>query len=242
MKNNIISKVLNVVMLAIVLILLWQGCELKKEKQNLLSQVSEYKLGDKAYRNRIMADSSTISTQSQTILNQKEAIRLGLLQMDGEIKKAQSQVRQRQEVVIKEVEVPYIPHGYTDTTGWYKRLKSGEVSKEVIDSMANNCILVNTGFKKDDKWYAMSGTIQKKGIAIDTFKLSNESDVTIGYKRSGFLGLKKEPIVEVKNTNPYLSVSKLNNVVIKKDKSIFENKLFWTGIGTLIGILLGTKL
>jgi len=70
---------------------------------------------------------------------------------------------------------------------------------------------------------------------MDSIKIENESSVTIGWKRSGFLWLKKEPIVEVKNTNPYLQVTKMSNIVVKKSKSLFDSPIFWIGVGIIGG-------
>ena len=75
-----------------------------------------------------------------------------------------------------------------------------------------------------------------------SLKILNESSVTIGYRKHGFLNLKSEPLVEIKNTNPYLKVSKISNVVIKNNKSIFSKKGFWFAIGILGGVYLHTKL
>jgi len=222
--------------------LLLKTCELSDENKNLIGQVSNYKLGEKEFKKKINDDSSTIATQTQTIMSQQDAISLGLLKLDGEIKKVQSQVLQKQDVVINNVDVPYIPNGFVDTSGWYSRLNSGDISKDVIDSLRDNCILVNTSFEKKDKWFSINGKVKKDGIGIDTLKVENESSVTIGYKKSGFLGLKKEPIVEIKNTNPYLNVTKMNNIVIKKDKGILQNKFFLIGVGVVGGILLNSKL
>jgi len=52
------------------------------------------------------------------------------------------------------------------------------------------------------------------------------------------LNLGRTPVVDIKNTNPFLKVEKMNNVVIKPNKSIFNSKLFWAGIGLLGGIAL----
>lgn len=241
MTRSTFYTMILIVLAVLVLLLLLKSCDMAKENSRLLNQVSQYQLGQKAFDKKRLEDSSTIASQTQTILTQDEAIKLGLLKLDGEIKKVQSQVSQKQEVVVNEVEVPYIPNGFVDTSGWYSRLKSGEVSKELIDSLDENCVIVNTGFQKTDKWYSINGKVKKDGILVDSLKLTNESSVTVGYKKTGFLGLKSEPIVEIKNTNPYLSVTKMNNVVVHKKKGIFQKKLFWTGLGVLGGFYLRSK-
>ena len=237
-----IHKIINIALLVLVILLLLKGCEMQKDRYNLLTQISTYKLSEKAFKTKILADSSTLATQTQTILSQKEAIKLGLLKMEGEIKKVQSQVRQQQEIKIKNVEVPFIPNGFTDTSGWYSKFKNGDTSKTICDSIIANSIVVPQRFALEQKWYSIDGKVNKNGLVLDSMKIQNESSVTIGYRKYGFLNLKREPVVEIKNTNPYLSLSKVSNVVIKEKKGIFKSKVFWTGVGIFGGIYLKSKL
>jgi hypothetical protein len=77
---------------------------------------------------------------------------------------------------------------------------------------------------------------------MDSIRISNESSVTIGWKKCGFLNLKREPIVEIKNTNPYLDVTKMDNVVIKPKSGLFTKKSFWIGVGIISGFILKSKI
>ncbi len=237
-----IHKLINIALLILVIILLLKGCEMKKDRDNLLTQMATLKAGEKAFKTKILQDSSTLATQTQTILSQKEALKLGILKLEGEIKKVQSQVRQTQNVEIGDVKVPFIPNGYTDTSGWYSKLKNGEISKEICDSVIANSIVVPQRFSLEQKWYSIDGKVNKEGLTLDSLKIQNESSVTIGYRKYGFLKLRREPLVEIKNTNPYLSLSKVGNVVVKPNKGIFKSKVFWTGVGIFGGIYLKTKL
>lgn len=225
-----------------IILLTIKSCQSLQERDALLTQITAYQLGEKAFKTKLLQDSSTMATQTQTILSQDEAIKLGLLKLEGDIKKVQSQVRQKQEISIEDIAVPFVPSGYADTTGWAKRLNEGDRSDSTIDSLLANSVIVPSKFKKDDKWFKIDGEVQKTGILIDSLKITNESSVTIGYKKSGLFGLKRTPLVEIKNTNPYLAVTKMNNVVIKPDKSIFKNKFFWGGIGIIGGFILKSKL
>ncbi len=215
---------------------------MNQEHERLLTQITAYQIGEKAFKTKLLEDSSTLAQQTQTILTQEEAIRTGILKLEGDIKKVQSQVRQKQEISIEDIAVPFVPNGYADTTGWAMRIKEGDRSDSTIDSLLANSIIVPSKFKKEDKWFSIDGEVQKDGIVVDSLKIQNESSVTIGYKKSGFLGLKSEPMVEIKNTNPYLSVTKMNNVVVKPNKNIFKSKFFWGGIGVIGGLFLKSKL
>jgi hypothetical protein len=236
-------KILNIVLVGVVLILLWKGCEIKKDRDSLVNQISNYDLGQKSFEKKRQEDSSTIVSQSQTIMSQNDALKLGLLKLEGEIKEVKSQVKESQEVIIKKVLVPFIPDNYIDTTkGWYASLKNGQITKSLVDSLMFNSLIVPKGFKKDDKWFNINGIIRKDGVMIDSIKIPNESSVTIGYKKSGFLNLGRTPIVEIKNTNPYIDVTNVSNIVTKKNKGIFNTKGFWIGVGLLGGIFIQSKL
>jgi hypothetical protein len=237
-----INKIVNIVLVFVILILLWRGCDLQSEKKNLLKQVSAYQIGEKAFKQKMKDDSSTIATQDQTILTQNEAIRLGILKLDGQIKKASSQVSVVQRVRIDSVEVPFIPSGYMDSLDWVVRIRRGDTSRSICDSLIANSIIVPSDFGVDNKWYKIYGKVKKDGLLVDSLSIANESKTTIGWKKGGFLNLKKIPIVEVTNSNPYIKVDKMNNVVVEPNKSIFQKKGFWLGLGTIIGVYLQTKL
>lgn len=235
-------KLLNIALAFIILILLWKGCEMKRDNENLVGQVSQYQIGEKAFKKKMQDDSSTIATQTQTILSQEDAIKLGLLKLEGQIKEVQSQVKQKQKIIIDSVPLPFVPNGYADTTEWARRLKKGERSKDICDSLMSNSLIVPRGFKSENKWVNIYGKVKKDGVLMDSIRLENESSVTIGWRKVGFLNLKKEAIVEIKNTNPYFDVTKVNNVVIKPKSGILHKKGFWFGLGGLVGIILKSKL
>lgn len=231
MKNKITIAALVILLL----LFIWKGCQLKADHDNLLNQVSSLQAGEKFYKTKVLADSSTIASQTQTILSQDEAIKLGLLKLDGDIKNVQSLVRQGQTINIDSIPIPFVPDNFADTSGWMARLRQGDSSKATLDSLLANSIIIPKKFSLKDKWYSIDGKLLRDGLLMDSLKISNESSITIGWKNAGFLGLKKEPMVEIKNTNPYLSVTKMSNVVVKKNKGLFQNPIFWTGLGFLGG-------
>ena len=236
--NNIISKLFNVLLLIVIIALIFKTCEFRSEHDRLLAQMSSYQQGEKQFKVKLQKDSSTIASQSQTILTQKEAIRLGQLKLEGEIKKAQSQVAQTQVVKIKNIEVPYIPDGFVDTTAWRHLAESGIKNDSICDSVIANAVILPKSFHMENKWYSINGEVKKYGVLFDSIRIINESTVTVGWKKGGFLNLKKIPIVEIKNTNPYLSVTKMNNVNIKPNKGLFQKKGFWLILGGSIIYLL----
>ena len=229
------NRLIFTILAIIIIMLLWRGCELNKDYNNLLNNSSDL---ENKFTQKKLKDSSTIATQNQLILSQKEAIKLGVLKMNGDIKVVQSQVSQKQEIKIDKVLVPFIPTNFADTSVWMANIKNGDSSRHLIDSLINNSVIVPQPYQMEEKWFKMYGKVQKKGLLLDSFLLINESTVTLGYKKSGFLNLKKEAIVEVTNSNPYLNVTKLKNVVIKEKKSILQSKMFWFGVGIVGGVVL----
>lgn len=214
MKKNITI----VIGIVVILLLLWKSCQLNSDKNRLLEQVSAFDLQKQKFEVQTQKDGSTIASQKQMILSQEEAYKLGVLKLEGEIKKAQSQVRQKQVIQIDSV---FVPFETTDTiittktdTIWAKK------------------------FQHKNQWYEFGGNVRENGLQMDSIKIFNESSITIGWKSAGFLRLKKEPVVEIKNTNPYLSLTSMNNVVVKKRKGLFQNPIFWTGVGLVSGFLL----
>jgi len=222
----------------VILLLVWKACQLQKEKDNLLDQVSALQLGEKQFKTKLLEDSSTIATQTQTILSQDEAIKLGLLKLEGDIKIVQSQVRQKQSIKIDSVPVPFVPEHFADTTGWMVKIKQGDSSRATLDSLLSNSIIIPKRFSIKNDWYSFDGKVLRDGLLLDSLQITNESSVSVGWKKAGFLGLSKEPIVEIKNTNPYLGVAKMSNVVVKKKKGLFQNPIFWTGLGIIGGTLI----
>ena len=236
MKNIKDGFILLLAML--VVIFFYKSCQMGKEHDELLNQISEYQIGEKAFTQKLQKDSSTISAQTQTILTQSEAQKLGLIELKGDIKKLQSQVKQPQEIRYETLDIPFTPKNFADTSGWYKKLIAGDTSKSTLDSLSANSIIVPKRFSYLGKWISTFGKINKNSITIDSLIIPNESTVTIGWKKKGFLGLSKQGIVEARNTNPFLGVSRMNNIVIKQKKGLFQSPLFWTAVGIVAGHLL----
>ena len=215
-----------------------KGCEDDAANEKLTEQLSNYEISNKEFKTKRLLDSSTIVQQTQTILTQSEATKLGLIKLEGEIVKLQSQVAISQQLKYRKIDVPFVPENFADTTSWQFKFKNGDSSKSIIDSLLNNSIIVPKNFTIKDKWLEIGGIVKKQGVTIDSIVIPNKTSVSIGWKRQGFLGVMKVPVVEVKNSNPNLSVVDMNNVVIKDKKGLSQKPLFWLGIGLLGGLLI----
>jgi hypothetical protein len=222
-----LNRVIYVLLFIVIIVLLWRSCESERDRSKLISQLGDYRLKEKVFNVERLKDSSTLATQSQTILSQKEAIELGLLELEKSMKEVQSQVKQKSTTTIIEKQVPFIPDGYVDTIG-IVRGDNGEVVRR--DSIA-----VPTRFKLNEKWFNVDGLVKKDGLVIDSLTIPNKTIVTVGYKKAGFLNLSKDAVVQVKNENPYVNVTGLDNIVIKKKKKIWQNPLVHIGVGVVLG-------
>lgn len=212
----------------IVIILLIDGCQQRAHNKNLVDQLSEYKIENQNYRSERQKDSSLIVTQNQTILSQKEALKLGLLELDNKIKQVQSQLQAKLKISVVEKDVPFIPTNYADTSGWV-RDRNGNLVRTDSISVPQDYGLI-------EKWFKVKGTIKKTGVKIDTLELPAKFTVTYGKEKSGFLGMSRTPVVQVKSDNPYIDVSSLNNIVVKKPKTIFNSPFLYLGTGIILGI------
>lgn len=227
MKSKWASFFSMYVMVIVIAILLLRSCELEKGKRNLIEQLSEYSIKEKSFEVKRLGDSSTLATQTQTIMSQKEAIKLGLLDIQKQMKEIQSQVKQKSQVVIVEKPVPFIPDGWADTSGLVRNEK-GEV-------IGRDSIAVPTRFKLSEKWFNIDGYVQKTGLKIDSLVIPNKTTMTIGYNKSGFLNLGRQAVVTAKNDNPYIQVSGMDNIVVKKKKKFWQSPAFVFGLGVVGG-------
>jgi len=216
------------VIIALVVMLIFRECKRTIDQGKLLSQLAQYQLREKQFSVERGKDSSTIAYQEQTLLTMAEANKLGLLEMDKKMKSLQSQVKQKSEVQIVEKQVPFIPDGFADTTG-FVRGENGEIIRR--DSIA-----VPTRFKLSEKWFNIDGLVRKEGLIIDSLTIPNKTVVNVGYKKAGFLNFGKQAVVSVKNENPYVNVTGLDNVVIRNKKKIWQSPLFGIGVGILVGL------
>ena len=91
-------------------------------------------------------------------------------------------------------------------------------------------------FNLSDKFFYINGNVLENGIKIDSLSFPNSTTITIGEKRQGIFR-KSLPIVEIKNSNPYIETINLSNVVINNKKKIYEKNSFWFTIGTSLGFL-----
>ena len=145
-----------------------------------------------------------VTTQEQLLITEKQAKEMLLLENES-LKNIKSKTKIITKTEIKEVFIRY------DSTIF------------VPDSLSDSTFIAQ-GFKIEDEWYGIKGITLKEGIYIDKISFNNEISTVIGYKKDkGLKNIFKSsyPVVEVINSNPYSSVVKMENIVIKPEKKKF---------------------
>ena len=210
LKKNTLLVVLGLI-IAFLVLRLYQG---QVRLNSFKNQISKYSLEGQVFNERLTKDSLKLAEQSQVILTQKDAIRLGVLEVE-KLKKVKSQVR-----VVSRTKVDSFFVEFHDTL----LLKDTIYPKGFLE--------VPKRFKYAEKHFNFDGIVLTDKLLVDSFKLHNEMKLTIANKRNGIFK-KSTPVVQLENSNPYINTLDMNNVVIKKDKKFFDRKGFWLGLGVL---------
>ena len=202
-------------------------CTLLKERNSLMSNLSNYQMREKAFKLEIRKDSSTIATQTQTLLSQKEAERLKILVLEDKMKKVQSQVTTKTNTGVNDIVV-----GWAGVIGD----DSSYIEHDTLVIADTNCLKIPKRFEVNERFYQISGEVIRTGIKFDSISFPNETIVTVGDRKKNLFS-KKESVVQIKNTNPFVKMQSMNNIVIKPKKPFYEHPIFLIGVGVL-----GTKL
>ena len=86
-------------------------------------------------------------------------------------------------------------------------------------------------FNHSEKWFELSGKVEKKRLIIDSLKIKNQYTIEVGDAKVGFL--KKEKRVYVRNENPYTSTDDLKFFILE-DKKKWYQRDGWKIIGTAV--------
>lgn len=241
-QMNIKSTLIQVVLALLVILFFSLYVKQCSTQNDLLHQISNYKLKEKAFNIKMQQDSSTIATQQQTILTQKQAIASGLLEMDKKMKSIESQITAKVNAILQHKQIPFIPKGYIDTTGKNLVDTTGWVRDSAGNVIRTDSISVPQAIELKEKWFYIKGTVNKKGLLIDSLNMPNKITATVGHQKSGFLKLGSTPVVTLKNENPYMQVQSMDNIVIKNPKKLLQRPTFWAIVGAIGGFVLKSKL
>ena len=218
MKQNFV-----IVALILIIVLLVCGyCEKRGQLSYLEKQFSKFELKKQDFKTIINKKKEKIIQQEQLILTIKQAENLNVID-SKDWKNVNSNV-----VIQTKIRLDTIFMRFTDTL-------------YLTDTIyRNNNISPLKRFNLSEEFLTINGIVLENGVKIDSLVLPNISTITIGRKKQG-LFKNSIPVVELKNSNPYLKVNDLSNVVIEKEKKIYQKNKFWFSVGTALGIV-GTYL
>lgn len=215
MNRDTFLRLSLVVLIALVILLVWDGCSKKAQLSTFQDQIAKLELGKQKFTETINDKNERIVTQDQVIMSQKNAIANNLLTIDG-LKKIKSQVRIKSVIEIDSVFVPYLD----------------------IDTLLvkEPCNFVSKHFGLTTKHYSFMGKTKENGVLLDSVSFTNNMTITIGEKKMG-LFRKSKPIVSIVNDNPFMTTQSMSNIVIKNDVKWYQKRGTWLVIGAGIGFI-----
>lgn len=218
MRINI-QKSLLVVLGCICAFLVWHSCNTQVRLHNFKKQISKFELEKQVFTETQAKDGKRLAEQEQIILSQKDAIDLGVLEIEN-LKKVKSQVK-----TVTKIKIDSVFIAYNDTI----------LLHDTIYPIGT--LIVPKRFNLVKEHYSLDGLILKSGLLVDSISIFNEMKLTIANKSGGFLK-RSVPIVKLENSNPYISTLDMNNVIIENEVKFYDRKVFWLGVGLISGIII----
>ena len=122
------------------------------------------------------------------------------------------------------------------------------ITKTSIDSIFIPIVSVDTiwidkqkfpvySFQDSTEFYFISGRVSPKEALLKRISFTNNITFSQTWERKNFLA-KKTYFVEVKNTNPYVTIQGVQNYEIQENRRFWEQGKFWFAVGTGVGILI----
>jgi hypothetical protein len=216
MRNTRLLQRLLIIALLLILILGLGTCYSYIKERAANSEISDLQseLLDTKQRfiETIKRDSTREYSQKQLIADKDIAIKL----LGEEAK------RYRNIKTVTKVEMVYL----TDT-----------VIANYTDTIIGDCVAFGTKFSKASQFDTISGVIDTNGVVIypHTTYLGDMT-TTIADKKTGFLKLKSDPVVNVSFSNPNVRVVGMQNVVVKQPK---PKRIAWLLSGLVVGTIGG---
>jgi hypothetical protein len=208
-------------LLVVCIILLVCGyANTKADLSAFKNEIGKLEFKEQEYLETITNNGTKIVEQEQIILTQSQAIDNNLL----EIKR------------LKEVNAEVVINTITEIDSVFVPFFADTINVDSIISVElDNYIKVPKLFTLNDEWYSFGGQIQKSGLLLDSLRFNNELTLTLGNKSNGIFK-KTTPMVLVEYSNPYVSTTGLQNIVIKNDLKWYDRKGILIGIGFVGGM------
>lgn len=154
---------------------------------------------------------ATVSDQKAVILDQNDALALGLLEQERleelNLKTVEVNVRLTERIAVLEKEGEY-----DDTVYIYVDSTTEDYSRY---------IKVPAGFMYKDKWVSLHATVDLPYPTFDTIAFWSYPEITLGWQRQGFMKKKQRKVIYT-NLNPYITVTDMQNVIIKEPKKWYQ--------------------
>ena len=214
MKQNLVI----VALILIVVLMVCGYCQKREQLTYLEEQFSKFELKKQDFKVIVNKNKEKIIEQEQLILTLQQAKNLNLIN-SKDWKNTQSSIN-----IVTKTRIDTIFIAFTDTLHIIDTIHS----KSNFDCLKH--------FNLSDKFFYINGNVVENGVKIDSLSFPNSTTITIGEKRQGIFR-KSLPIVEIKNSNPYIETINLSNVVINNKKKIYQKNSFWFTIGTTLGIV-----
>jgi hypothetical protein len=112
--------------------------------------------------------------------------------------------------------------------------------KEVEVLIDVPCEDFNLPFEVDSSYYHIKGLLTNKALKFNSVTIPNEQAIYVADLRKKWWK-KKEYSVVVTNTNPYIESVGLTSYTIEPDKEFYKKKWFWTVVGFVGGVYIGSR-
>jgi hypothetical protein len=252
LKNINLSKVLNVVLVALIALLLTLGTCKNRGYQNQQSTIDSITLVNQQLTKTISLKGDTIHMQEAIVTSSQDAIqnltkeRFNLdKKHQKEIKAVHAYYRGITVTKIDSIDVPYV-----DTVATKKFSDSvTKACKIVIDYMKDSTVTIGTTAGDTTKNYIINATILKNKLKVNTIQMIDTQDVQFVEIRGGFLKRdiygkrklfsKRYIRVDVTHTNDYLKLLHSNSIyyIQPKKKNTVRNIAILA-----VGAYIGTRL
>lgn len=209
-------KYITYALIALVILLSFSLFASNSSIQRFKSQISKFKLDNQAFKQELNDKGEIIVEQEQVILTQKEAIDNGLVEINN-FKKISNQIKVITETLIDTIVI---------------------TNHDTVISYINgfNYLKLPVSYDYNSEFINLDLDLTTEGLNINSINLINESLVSLGYKRQG-LFKPLIPVIEIKNSNPYIKTTKLQNISIVEEKRLIDDKRFLVGFGLLLGFI-----
>ena len=199
------NRLLTIALIVTCISLIFRSCELKREYSSDIQDLLHDKQGIEKLIDEQGRESSYLKA---TILTKDKAIQKQLKEIE-QLKTLDTKVK-----IVNHTEIDTLILELHDTT----RIVSNDTIKYQI-------------FRHSEKWFEMSGKVEKKQLTIDSLKIKNQYTIEVGDAKVGLF--KKEKRVYVRNENPYTKTDNIKFFILEDEKKWYQ-KDAWKIIGTAV--------